>query len=352
MAEPGPHLPIVPAAQEAGRIDDAFGRPLRDLRVSVTDRCNLRCGYCMPRAHFHERFRFLPRAEILSFEEIVRLAKILVERAGLRKIRLTGGEPLLRSELVTLVRMLSALEGVEVALTTNGVLLAEHAEGFAQAGLKRVTVSLDALDDAVFRRMADTDVSVTRVLGGIQAAQSAGLGPVKINTVVRRGINDQAIVELARHFKGSGIVVRFIEFMDVGTTNGWRLDEVVSGHEIVERIARELPLEPLEPTYRGEVARRWRYRDGSGEIGVITSVTQPFCGQCSRLRLSADGKLFTCLFSSVGTDVRGPMRSRSDNDELGQLIERLWHARQDRYSALRSAASDPAERVEMSYIGG
>jgi cyclic pyranopterin phosphate synthase len=317
MAEPGRYLPIAPAAHEAVRVDDALRRPLRDLRISVTDRCNLRCRYCMPREHFHERFRFLPRAEILSFEEIVRLAKILVERAGLRKIRLTGGEPLLRSELVTLVRMLSALQGVEVALTTNGVLLGEHAEALARAGLKRVTVSLDALEDAVFRRMADTDVPVTRVLDGIQAARSAGLGPVKINTVVRRGLNDQAIVEIARHFKGSGNVVRFIEFMDVGTTNGWRLDEVVSGGEIVERIARELPLEPLEPTYRGEVARRWRYRDGSGEIGVITSVTQPFCGECTRLRLSADGKLFTCLFSAIGTDVRGPLRSASTDDELG-----------------------------------
>jgi cyclic pyranopterin phosphate synthase len=305
----------------------------------------------MPREHFGKNFRFLPRAELLSFEEIALLGRAFAAQ-GVVKLRLTGGEPLLRAELPKLVGLLAGIPGVEVALTTNGSLLSEQARALADAGLRRVTVSLDSLDDAVFRRMNDADFPVAKVLSGIDAAAAAGLRPVKINVVVRRGFNDHTLVDVARHFKGTGHVVRFIEYMDVGTTNGWRLEEVVSGREIVERIDRELPLEPIGAGYRGEVARRFAYRDGGGEIGVITSVSQPFCGDCTRARLSAEGKLYTCLFARTGTDLRTPLREGRSEAELRDLIQSVWSAREDRYSELRSEQTRGERRIEMSYIGG
>jgi cyclic pyranopterin phosphate synthase len=332
-------------------IVDRRERPLRDLRVSVTDRCNFRCRYCMPREHFGSDFRFLPRAEILSFEEIARVARLFAS-SGTQKIRLTGGEPLLRAELEKLVRMLSQIPGVDLALTTNGSLLAQQAEALRNAGLERVTVSLDSLDEDVFHEMTDSTATVAQVLAGIEAARAAGIGPIKINAVVRRGLNDHTLVDLARHFKGSGTIVRFIEFMDVGTTNAWNTEAVVSGAEIVERISRELPLEPASPSYRGEVAKRWRYRDGSGEIGVITSVTQPFCGDCSRARLSAEGTIYTCLFAQRGTDLRDPLRAGASDAELLELVKTAWRARDDRYSEIRGDATKKLRRIEMSYIGG
>lgn len=339
---------------------DRLGRPVRDLRVSVTDRCNFRCRYCMPREVFGEGFRFLPRAEILHFGEVRQLVRIF-RRFGLRKLRLTGGEPLLRRDLPRLVWMLASDEGgpeenpasaVELALTTNGSFLPEMAAPLAEAGLDRVTVSLDSLDPEIFARMNDTRVPVERVLAGIDAAAAAGLSPVKINAVVRRGINDHTVLDLARHFRGTGHVVRFIEYMDVGTMNGWRLDEVVPGAEVVQRISAEMPLEPLEPTYPGEVARRYRYRDGDGEIGVITSVTQPFCGGCTRARLSAEGKLYTCLFAHQGADLRARLRDGSSDDEIAAVIAEVWGAREDRYSEIRSEATAGRPKIEMSYIGG
>ncbi len=332
-------------------VTDRMGRPMRDLRVSVTDRCNFRCRYCMPREVFGSDFAFLPRNEILTFEEITRLARIFAGH-GVRKVRLTGGEPLLRNDLPALVRMLSAIDGIDIALTTNGSLLTGQAQALADAGLRRVTVSLDSLDDAVFRAMNDADFPVARVLEGIDAAARAGLRPVKINAVVRRGVNDHTAVELARHFRGSGHIVRFIEYMDVGATNGLRLDDVVSGEEIVARIAAEMPLVADAPSYRGEVAKRWRYADGDGEIGVITSVTQPFCGDCTRARLSAEGSLYTCLFATQGIDLRGPMRAGATDDELSAIIAGRWAERDDRYSELRSERTEPLPRIEMSYIGG
>jgi cyclic pyranopterin phosphate synthase len=332
-------------------LSDRLARPLRDLRVSVTDRCNFRCGYCMPREHFGPDFRFLPRAEILSFEEIARVARAF-GKLGVKKLRLTGGEPLLRHQLAKLVELLAQVGGFEIALTTNGVLLEKHAVELAAAGLNRVTVSLDSLDPDVFRAMTDSDFSPSDVLGGIDAATRAGLGPIKINAVVRRGMNEHTIVDLARHFKGSGHVVRFIEFMDVGITNGWRLDHVVSAREIVERISSELPLEPIDPAYRGEVAKRWRYLDGEGEIGVISSVTQPFCRDCSRARLGADGFVYTCLFSSGGTDLRPTLRSDASDEALSELIRTIWTRRGDRYSEVRSENTRQLRRLEMSYIGG
>ena len=330
---------------------DARGRPLRDLRISVTDRCNFRCRYCMPRELFGPGFEFLPNSEVLSFEEITRLARLFVAE-GVRKIRLTGGEPLLRRELPTLVAMIAAIPNVDLTLTTNGSLLEQQAAALAAAGLRRVTVSLDALDDGVFQAMNDANFPVAKVLAGIDAAAAAGLRPVKVNAVVRRGMNDAAILQMARYFKGTGHVLRFIEYMDVGHTNGWCLDEVVPAAEIVERIDAELPLEPLEPNYRGEVAARYRYRDGSGEIGVIASVTQPFCGDCTRARLSADGKLYTCLFASVGQDLRRLLRDGAADAMLSRLIRRTWNAREDRYSEIRSSQTADHSRIEMSYIGG
>ncbi|MEX2229600.1 MAG: GTP 3',8-cyclase MoaA [Dehalococcoidia bacterium] len=332
-------------------VSDRLGRPLHDLRVSVTDRCNFRCQYCMPREVFGPDFAFLPRDQVLSFEEITRLARIFRD-LGVRKLRLTGGEPTLRAQLPTLVGMLKQIDGLELTMTTNGTLLKSLAQPLVEAGLDRVTVSLDSLDDAVFRRMNDMDFPVALVLEGIAAAARAGLGPVKVNAVVRRGVNDHTLVELARHFRGSGHILRFIEFMDVGSTNGWRLDEVVPASELARRIDAEFPLEPLDPNYTGEVAQRYRYRDGAGELGFITSVTQPFCSTCTRARISADGKLYTCLFASEGFDLRATMRSGVEDDALLDQIAQVWRAREDRYSEIRSDDTIGLRKVEMSYIGG
>jgi cyclic pyranopterin phosphate synthase len=324
---------------------------MRDLRISVTDRCNFRCRYCMPREVFDADFKFLKRDEILSFEEIARVARIFAAQ-GVRKLRLTGGEPLLRHDVPSLIAMLSKIPDVEIALTTNGSLLAEQAQALADAGLTRITVSLDSLDDGVFRKMNDVDFPVARVLAGIDAAAAAGLRPIKINAVVQRGVNDHTAADLARHFRGTGHIVRFIEFMDVGKSNGWRLDDVVPGAAIVRMIGAETPLEPVGANYAGEVVRRWRYADGSGEIGVVTSVTQPFCGACTRARLSAEGKLYTCLFATTGTDLRGLLRDGSDDAAIGAAIAGVWGGREDRYSELRSEATADLPRIEMSYIGG
>lgn len=338
-------------AEKPGELLDPLGRALRDLRISVTDRCNFRCRYCMPKEHFGPGFEFKPRAELLTFEEITRVARAFAS-LGVKKLRLTGGEPLLRADLPSLVAQLASIDGMDVALTTNGSLLAAHAAELARAGLRRISVSLDSLDERVFREMTEASFSPTTVLAGIDAAVRAGLSPVKVNAVVRRGVNDEGLLDLARHFKGSGHILRFIELMDVGGTNGWRMDQVVSGREIVERISRELPLEPMTPSYRGEVAKRWRYADGSGEIGVITSVTRPFCGDCSRARLSADGGMFTCLFAVSGTELRALLRSGGDDAALAALIRGTWSRREDRYSELRSESPRGRRRIEMSYIGG
>jgi cyclic pyranopterin phosphate synthase len=333
------------------RLVDTLGRPIRDLRVSVTDRCNFRCVYCMPKEVFGRDHAFLPRAELLTFEEIERVARAFVG-LGVEKIRVTGGEPLVRRDLHVLVRKLAGISGLDLALTTNGALLVQQAQALRDAGLRRITVSLDSLDDEVFRAMNDADVPVERVLAGIDAAVAAGLEPVKVNVVVKRGLNENGVVPLARAFRGTGVVVRFIEYMDVGHTNGWRLDDVVPAAEIVETIAAEFPLEPLAASYSGEVANRYRYGDGTGEIGVIASVTQPFCGDCTRARLSADGKLYTCLFAVRGHDLRALLRGGASDSELADAIADVWRARADRYSELRSAATPDPARVEMSYIGG
>ena len=331
---------------------DTLGRPLRDLRVSVTDRCNFRCGYCMPREVFGADHAFLPRAEILSFEEIERVVRAAV-RLGVRKVRLTGGEPLVRRNLEALVAMLASVEGIEdLTLTTNASLLAGKAQALADAGLHRVTVSLDALDDETFIRMNDAGVPVSRVLDGIAAAEAAGLGPVKLNAVIRRGMNEHAVLDLAGHFRGTGTTVRFIEYMDVGHSNGWRLDDVVPADEIVAAIDARWPLEAVDRDYRGEVARRYRYRDGAGEIGVISSVSQPFCGDCTRARLSADGRLFTCLFATAGHDLRALLRSAADDEALADVLRAIWTGRSDRYSELRSLETVELPKVEMSFIGG
>jgi len=332
-------------------VSDTLGRSLTDLRVSVTDRCNFRCRYCMPREHFDHEHRYLPRADILSFEEIARIVAALVP-LGLRKVRLTGGEPLLRSELPKLVAMLKSAGELEIALTTNGSLLSKHARALRDAGLDRVTVSLDSLAPEVFALMTDSDLPVADVLAGIEAAHGVGFGPLKINAVVRRGVNDHTIVDLARHFKGSGDIVRFIEYMDVGLTNGWRMDHVLSGREIVALVGAELPLEPALANYAGEVAKRYRYLDGSGEIGVITSVTQPFCGDCGRLRLSADGQIFGCLFARSGLDLRASLRATAEDAGLTETLRNFWRVRADRYSELRSAGTRGLPRLEMSYLGG
>jgi GTP 3',8-cyclase len=333
-------------------VTDRFDRPLRDLRISVTDRCNFRCVYCMPKEVFGHDFEFLRRSQLLSFEEITRLARVFAA-AGVRKLRLTGGEPLLRRDIETLIAMLATIEGIDdIALTTNGTLLAQKAAGLHEAGLHRVTVSLDSLDDDVFAAVNDVDAPVARVLEGIEAAAAAGLGPVKVNMVVKRGLNDSSILDMARHFRGSGHILRLIEFMDVGSSNGWRLDDVVPAAEMVAVIGAEWPLEPVDPAYRGEVAARYRYRDGAGELGVIASVTQPFCRDCTRTRLSADGRLYTCLFSNLGRDLRGPLRAGASDADLTELIGRIWNRRGDRYSELRTAATAGSPKVEMSYIGG
>jgi cyclic pyranopterin phosphate synthase len=331
---------------------DSFRRPLRDLRISVTDRCNFRCTYCMPREVFGADFQFLDREELLTFEEIERLARIFA-RLGVEKLRITGGEPLVRRGLPALIEKLARVEGIlDLTLTTNGSLLRAQARALKDAGLQRVTVSLDSLDDDVFRRMNDANVPVSRVLDGIEAAREAGLWPIKINAVVERGVNDHTMVDLARHFKGTGMILRFIEFMDVGNTNGWNLERVVPLREMVERIDRELPIEPIDPNYRGEVAKRWRYRDGSGEIGFISSISQPFCGECTRARLSPEGELFTCLFGTRGHDLRSLVRGDRTDAELEDAIRGIWRVRDDRYSELRTAATEPMPKVEMSRIGG
>ncbi|MDT3439226.1 MULTISPECIES: GTP 3',8-cyclase MoaA [unclassified Pseudofrankia] len=331
---------------------DRRGRPLRDLRISVTDRCNFRCRYCMPREHFGHEHRYLERADLLTFEEITRLARLFVS-LGVRKLRLTGGEPLLRRGVEDLVRLLAAIPGVDLTMTTNGVLLPSKAALLAAAGLRRVTVSLDALDDEVFGALTDTAVPVRLVLDGIDAAARAGLAPIKVNMVVKRGVNDQSMLPMVEFFRGSGHILRFIEFMDVGATNEWKLDEVVPAAEIVSLIDRRHPLEPLPPDHPGEVATRYRFRDGAGEIGVIASVTRPFCEGCTRARLSADGKIHTCLFASTGTDLRALLRTGAGDEELLSAIRGLWTVREDRYSELRGRqASSRGGRVEMSYIGG
>jgi cyclic pyranopterin phosphate synthase len=329
-----------------------MGRPLRDLRISVTDRCNFRCTYCMPKQIFGRDFQFLARTEILTFEETTRLAGIFAA-LGVRKIRITGGEPLLRSEIEKLIAMLAPTDGLrDLTLTTNGSLLKRKARALKEAGLQRITVSLDSLDDDVFKAMNDVDFPVERVLEGIDAALEVGLAPVKVNMVVKKGVNDHSVVQMARHFRDRGLIVRFIEYMDVGSTNGWRLDDVVPAGDIVRAIDAEMPLEPLDPHYRGEVAKRYRYKDGSAEIGVIASVTQPFCGDCTRLRLSADGKLYTCLFATKGHDIRALLRGGSTDEEIAEFLRSLWKARTDRYSELRSSQTPDLPKVEMSYVGG
>jgi GTP 3',8-cyclase len=331
---------------------DRRGRPLHDLRISVTDRCNFRCVYCMPRAVFGRDHAFLPRVELLTFDEIARLVRIFT-RLGVEKVRLTGGEPLVRRDLPTLVGTLAEIPGVrDLTLTTNGVLLPERADELKAAGLHRVTVSLDADDDATFMRMNDAGVPVSRVLAGIEAAEAAGLGPIKLNMVVKRGWNEHAVLPMARRFRGTGRVLRFIEYMDVGHSNGWRLDEVISADEILSAISAEFPLEPMPPTRPGEVAERYRYADGAGEIGIIASVSRPFCGDCNRARLSADGQLYTCLFATTGHDLRTLLRSGASDADLEATIHGIWEEREDRYSELRSEETVSLPKVEMSYIGG
>jgi GTP 3',8-cyclase len=345
-------LAIPPALPHAGALTDRMGRALRDLRISVTDRCNFRCRYCMPREVFDADYEFLPHSEVLTFEEIVRLARVFAS-LGTQKIRLTGGEPLLRRNIARLVAMLrEALPGVDLTLTTNGSALRMHARELREAGLDRVTVSLDSLDDATFRAMNDADFPVARILDGIEAAAQAGLGPLKVNMVVKRGVNDRQVVDMARHFRGSGHIVRYIEFMDVGSTNGWRMDDVVPSAEIVRRVSSEFPLEAIEPNYAGEVAERWRYVDGSGEIGVISSVTQAFCSTCTRARLSTDGQVFTCLFAQRGYDLKTALRSGASDDALAQAVTGIWQRRDDRYSEIRTEETARSRKVEMSFIGG
>jgi cyclic pyranopterin phosphate synthase len=337
-------------AFRGGQLADTLGRPMRDLRISVTDRCNFRCVYCMPREVFDAGHEFLPHSAILSFEEIARLARIFAG-LGVRKIRLTGGEPLVRKQLHRLVAMLSELP-VELTLTTNGSLLARNAAALKAAGLHRVTVSLDSLDDATFRAMNDADFPVTKVIEGIEAAAAAGLAPVKINMVVKRGTNDGDIVAMAGRWRGSGHIIRFIEYMDVGSTNGWRMDDVVPSAEVVRRIHEAWALEPIDANYPGEVAERWRYLDGAGEIGAISSVTQAFCSSCNRMRLSTEGSLYTCLFGQSGHDLKSLLRAGATDEELRNEIAAVWQRRTDRYSEIRTSQTPAAKKVEMSYIGG
>ncbi|HEY7657606.1 MAG TPA: GTP 3',8-cyclase MoaA [Burkholderiales bacterium] len=330
---------------------DRLGRPLRDLRISVTDRCNFRCVYCMPKEVFGKDYQFLERREILTFEEITRVARIF-RGLGVEKIRLTGGEPLIRRNIEQLIAQLARVPGLDLTLTTNGSSLKHKASALKAAGLRRITVSLDALDDAVFRRLNDVDFPVARVLEGIEAASAAGLAPVKVNMVVKRGENDASILPMARFFRGTGHILRFIEYMDVGHTNGWRMNDVVPAREIIERIDREMPLEPIDPNYPGEVAERWRYRDGSGEIGVIASVTQAFCRTCTRLRLSTEGQLYTCLFATTGHDLRALLRGGASDEELRATVTGIWSQRADRYSEIRTGQTARLQKIEMSYIGG
>ncbi len=339
------------AGPEVPLLADTRGRRLHDLRISVTDRCNFRCTYCMPKEVYGRDFQFLERSQLLSFDEIHRLVKVF-RGHGIEKIRITGGEPLVRRQLEKLIAMLAQEPGLDLTLTTNGSLLKQKAQALRDAGLNRVTVSLDSLDDTIFRAMNDVDFPVAKVLEGIEEADRVGLKPIKVNMVVKRATNDQSVVDMARFFKGSGHILRFIEFMDVGHTNGWEMGHVVPSRELASRINAELPIEPVDPNYVGEVAERWRYRDGSGEIGFISSVTQAFCKDCTRARLSAEGSLYTCLFATQGTDLRALIRSGASDEELSAAIAKVWHARTDRYSEIRTADSVKLHKVEMSYIGG
>ena len=345
-----------------GLLTDTLARPLRDLRISVTDRCNFRCSYCMPSEVFNKDYAYLPHTALLSFEEIARLARIFVAH-GVEKIRITGGEPLLRKNLEVLIEMLAKMTTVagkplDITLTTNASLLAKKAQSLKDAGLQRVTVSLDAMDDAVFRRMNDVDFPVADVLRGIEVANQVGLLPIKINMVVKRGTNDQEILPMAKHFRHSGNVLRFIEYMDVGATNGWRMNEVLASSAVIERIHAEFPVAPIDANYLGETAERWRYADGGGEIGVISSVTKAFCGDCNRARLSTEGKLYLCLFATQGHDLRALLRGEFSDEQLSGAVGHLWQKRDDRYSELRATLppetqiGDGKKRVEMSYIGG
>ena len=343
--------PLSASASASPAVQDRLGRALRDLRISVTDRCNFRCVYCMPKEVFGKDYQFLERREILTFEEIARLARVF-RGLGVEKIRLTGGEPLVRRRLEQLIEMLARIPGLDLTLTTNGSLLKRQARALKDAGLQRITVSLDSLDDAVFQRMNDVDFPVAGVLEGIEAAAAAGLAPIKINMVVKRGENDDSILPMARFFRGTGHILRFIEYMDVGHTNGWRMDDLVTAREIVEMIGSEMPLEPVDPNYPGEVAERWRYRDGSGEIGVIASVTQAFCRDCTRIRLSTEGKLYTCLFATQGHDLRALLRGGASDDEIHAAVSGIWSTRADRYSEIRTAQTARLPKIEMSYIGG
>lgn len=351
-------LPFIPAQAITpdGLLTDTLARPIHDLRISVTDRCNFRCTYCMPKSVFDKEYQFLPQSSLLSFEEIERVVRLFVAH-GVQKVRLTGGEPLLRKHIERLIENLAAIktlqgDPLDLTLTTNASLLVRKARALADAGLKRVTVSLDALDDEVFRAMNDVDFPVSDVLEGIAAASDAGFGPIKINMVVKAGVNDDQILPMARYFRGSGHILRFIEFMDVGASNGWQMSEVIPSAEVVRRIQQEFPLEIAEANYQGEVAERWRYADGEGEIGVISSVTQPFCGDCSRARLSTEGRIYTCLFATEGHDLRGLIRGGHSDSEILGAISHLWSARTDRYSEQRSAQTAPDRKIEMSYIGG
>jgi GTP 3',8-cyclase len=341
----------VSLALAEGKLRDTRQRALHDLRISVTDKCNFRCTYCMPKDVFGPGYKFLPQPDLLSFEEIVRMAT-LAKRVGVEKIRITGGEPLLRRDLPKLIEMLVALEGLEITLTTNGSLLTKHAAALKSAGLHRITVSLDSMDDAIFRRMNDMDVGVAEVLAGIDAATRAGFAGVKINMVVQRGVNEHGIVDFARHFKGSGNIARFIEFMDVGSTNGWEMNSVMPSAEVVEKISAWSALEVAQANYEGEVAERWCYVDGGGEIGVISSVTQAFCRSCTRARLSTDGKLYTCLFAERGVDFRAMLRAGASDEEMLALLVGVWSARTDNYSEIRTEETAKQRKVEMSYIGG
>ena len=332
-------------------ITDTLNRPLRDLRISVTDRCNFRCVYCMPKEIFGSDYPYLPHSEVLTFEEITRLARIF-STFGVKKIRLTGGEPLVRKDLPQLISMLAEISDLDLTLTTNGALLARNAQALKDAGLNRITVSLDSLDNDVFKALNDVDFPVEKVLEGMEAAQKVGLEPIKVNMVVKRGVNESSILPMAHYFHEKGYILRFIEYMDVGHTNGWRTNDVVSSKEIVDMIDAELPLESIDPNYKGEVANRWRYKDGSGEIGVISSVTQPFCSTCNRARLSAEGKFYTCLFAVKGHDLKSIIRSEATDEDISNEIARIWGKRTDRYSELRSENTIDLPKVEMSHIGG